>query len=74
MITQPVKQEIARGGILPFPAFWAKTTRLDTPGPALLLHWIFSTVVILSTPLNNANGYLVFSTLYNYARTVVGGK
>lgn len=67
-----VKQEIARAGILPFPAFWAKSTRLNTPGPALLLHWIFSTIFIIATPLSSVNGYLVFSTLFNYARTVVG--
>ena len=61
-------------GILPWPAFWAKTTRLNAPGPALLLHWIFSTIVITATPLSNANGYLVSSTLFNYARTVIGGS
>jgi hypothetical protein len=61
-------------GILPWPAFWAKTTRLNTPGPALLLHWIFSTIVIIATPLDNVNGYLVFSTLFNYARTVIGSS
>jgi hypothetical protein len=61
-------------GILPWPAFWAKTTGLNTPGPALLLHWIFSTIVIIATPLGNANGYLVSSTLLNYARTVIGSS
>jgi hypothetical protein len=58
-------------GILPWPAFWAKTTRLNTPGPALLLDWIFSTIVIIATPLDNVKGYLVSSTVFNYARTVI---
>lgn len=66
-----VKQEIARLGILPFPAYFAKSTRYDTPGPALLLHFIFSTVFIIATPLSNANGYLVFSTIFYYDRTIV---
>ena len=69
-----VKQEIARLGIIPFPAFFAKSTRYDTPGPALLLHFIFSTVFIIATPLSNANGYLVFSTVFYYDRTLVASK
>ena len=72
--TFAVKQEIARLGVLPFPAFWAKSTRMNTPGPALLLHFICSTIVIAVVPLGSPNGYLVFSTLYNYARTVVAGS
>ena len=73
-IPHAVKQEIARLGILPFPAFFAKSTRYDTPGPALLLHFIFSTVFIIATPLSNANGYLVFSTIFYYDRTVVASE
>lgn len=69
-----VKQEIARLGIIPFPAFFAKSTRYDTPGPALLLHFIFSTVFIIATPLSNANGYLIFSTIFYYDRTLVASK
>ena len=69
-----VKQEIARLGILPIPEFWAKTTRLDTPGPALLLHWVFSSIFIIATPLGSVNGYLVFSTLFNYSRTIIAGE
>lgn len=66
-----VKQEIARLGILPFSEFWAKSTRYGTPGPALLLHWIFSTVLIIICPLGSPNGYLVISTLFSYCRTLV---
>ncbi len=69
-----VKQEIARLGIIPFPAYFAKSTRYNTPGPALLLHFIFSTVFIIATPLSNADGYLVFSTVFYYDRTIVASK
>jgi hypothetical protein len=69
-----VKQEIARLGILPFSEFWAKSTRYGTPGPALLLHWIFSTVLIIICPLDSPNGYLVISTLFSYCRTLVAGE
>jgi len=67
-----VKQEIARLGILPYPEFWAKTTILETPGPALLLHFILVSILISAAPLSSVNGYLVVSTLYTYAKTPVG--
>ncbi|KAF2807212.1 uncharacterized protein BDZ99DRAFT_392515, partial [Mytilinidion resinicola] len=67
-----VKQEIARLGIIPWPEFWAKTTNRGEPGPALLLTFIFTSIMILAAPLQNANGYLVISTLFTYARTWVG--
>lgn len=69
--TVRVKQEIARMGIPPCPGFWAKDTRLDTPGPALFLHALFTVVLIIATPLDSINGYLVISTLFNYARTII---
>ena len=69
-----VKQEIARAGILPIPWLWAKTTRLETPGPALLLHFVFQAIFIIATPLSSANGTLVFTCLLNYARTTIGSE
>ncbi|KAF3025587.1 glycine hydroxymethyltransferase shm1 [Neopestalotiopsis sp. 37M] len=68
-----IKQEIARMGIIPFPEFWANTTRYNTPGPALLLHFIGTAIFILAAPLGDTNGFLVFSTIPNYARTVISG-
>ncbi|OXV09351.1 hypothetical protein Egran_02879 [Elaphomyces granulatus] len=67
-----VKQEIAREGVIPWPEFWTRSTHLGTPGPALLLHWIFSTIFIIATPLDDPNGYLIVSTLFNYSRTLLG--
>ncbi|KAF2266553.1 hypothetical protein CC78DRAFT_614924 [Lojkania enalia] len=66
-----VKQEIGRMGILPFPEFWAKSTQGGAPGPALLLHWIFTSILIAATPLNDANGYYVMSVLSTLTRTWV---
>ncbi|KAK0708714.1 amino acid permease-domain-containing protein [Lasiosphaeris hirsuta] len=66
-----VLKEIARMGIIPLPEFWATTTRYNTPGPALLLHFLATGIFILATPLGDATGFLVFITLPNYARTVL---
>ncbi|KAK3356354.1 amino acid permease-domain-containing protein [Lasiosphaeria hispida] len=66
-----VLKEIARMGIIPLPEFWATTTRYNTPGPALLLHFLATGILILATPLGDATGFLVFITLPNYARTVL---
>lgn len=68
-----VKQEIARIGVLPYPEFWARTTHRGTPGAALFLHWVFSVIFIVASPISNVNGYLVISTLFTYARTWVSG-
>ncbi|KAJ2894147.1 uncharacterized protein MKZ38_007912 [Zalerion maritima] len=66
-----VKQEIARIGAvpLPYPEFWAKTNYHGAPGPTLFLHFIISTLWIIFTPLDKANGFLVWSTLFTYARS-----
>ncbi|KAF1998128.1 amino acid transporter [Amniculicola lignicola CBS 123094] len=67
-----VKQEIGREGIIPWPEFWSRSTHMGTPGPSLLLHWIFSTILIIAAPLDDPNGYLIISTLYHYCRTLMG--
>lgn len=61
-------------GVIPCPGFWAKDTRLDTPGPALFLHTIFTAALIIACPLDSVNGYLVISTLFNYARTFIASQ
>ena len=44
-----VKQEIAKMRILPFSKFWAMNSRYDTPVGALILHWIFTVLVIVAS-------------------------
>ena len=44
-----VKQEIAKQRILPFSKFWAMNSRYGTPVGALILHWIFTVLVIVAS-------------------------
>src|ERR1700753_1363504 len=67
----PVKQEIARMGILPFPEYFARSTADGIPGPALLLHFVLSAIVIVAVPASQTS--LVFSILYSFSRTWVSG-
>jgi len=67
-----VKQEIARMGLVPIPEFWSKTSHRRTPAHALFLHWIFSVICIVITPLSNPAGFLIMSTLYSYSHTYIG--
>ena len=61
-------------GIIPFPEFWANVTRYNTPGPALLLHFLCTSVFILAAPLQDSKSFMVFSTIPNYARTIISSK
>ena len=65
----PVKQEIARIGLVPVPELWSNTSHRRTPARALFLHWIFSVVCIIITPLNGPDGFLIMSTFYSYIHT-----
>jgi len=67
-----VKQEISRMGLVPIPEFWSKTSHRRTPAHALFLHWIFSVICIVITPLSNPAGFLIMSTLYSYLHTYIG--
>jgi amino acid transporter len=60
-------------GLLPIPEFWSETSHRRTPAHALLLHWIFSVLIIVITPLENSAGFLIISTLYTYIHTYIGG-
>ena len=85
--SDPVKQEIAKEGVLPFSLFFASSTttpwnRLmqriwpskdpsyqpeQSPAPALLLHWMWSMVLVASTsPLIPTVAYAVLVPLYSY--------
>ena len=58
-------------GIIPLPEFWVKSAKYNTPGPALLLHFIFTAIFILAAPIGDVDGFLVWSTIPNYSRTVI---
>ncbi|CAZ86234.1 unnamed protein product [Tuber melanosporum] len=69
-----VKQEIAKQRILPFSAFWASTSPYGTPVGALILHWIFTVIVIVAVPNYGAQdeAYNLVSVLFTYGHTWIG--
>jgi amino acid transporter len=75
----PVKQEIAKEGVLPFSKFFARNTsifsrnrgqenRIDaTPIGALLLHWVFAVLLILGSYMETPNAaYKMFVNFYSF--------
>jgi hypothetical protein len=58
-------------GLVPIPEFWSKTSHRGTPAHALFLHWIFSVICIVITPLDNPAGFLIMSTLYAYVHAYI---
>ncbi|CUS13314.1 unnamed protein product [Tuber aestivum] len=69
-----VKQEIAKQRILPFSEFWASTSPYGTPVGALILHWIFTVIVIVATPnySRKDEAYNLVSVLFTYGHTWIG--
>ena len=65
-----VKQAIALHHFLPFSTFFASDQPFDTPGGALLLHWMLSTVFILAAP-SNADGYAFIIGLVTYGQLII---
>lgn len=60
-------------GIVAYPEFFARTSERGTPAGALLLHWVFSCLLVIVCPLGSANGFLVVGTLLSYTHTWVSG-
>ncbi|KAJ6534272.1 amino acid transporter [Mycena capillaripes] len=54
-----VIREIARQGILPYPAFWVSTRPFGTPLVPVLLKWILTVIVIVAPPAGDAFAFLV---------------
>ncbi|KAJ7844938.1 high affinity methionine permease [Mycena olivaceomarginata] len=54
-----VIREIARQGILPYPAFWVSTRPFGTPLTPVLLKWILTVIVIIAPPAGDAFSFLV---------------
>ena len=79
-----VKQEIAKEGIVPYPKFFAENSDLigylakrrgvissfsePTPNGALLLHWVFTVLLIFATwPQDRAtDSYAIIVSIYSY--------
>lgn len=66
-----VKQAIALQHFIPFSSFFARDDHFTTPGGALLLHWLCSSIVILAMP-NSTDGYAFVIGLFTYGQLIVG--
>ncbi|KAK6992932.1 amino acid transporter-like protein [Favolaschia claudopus] len=54
-----VIREIARQGILPYPAFWVSTRPFGTPFAPVALKWLLTVIVIVAPPPGDAFNFLV---------------
>ncbi|KAF8537918.1 amino acid permease-domain-containing protein [Trichophaea hybrida] len=72
-----VKQVIGASNVLPWSHIWEKDSRMEpeTPQGGLILHWIFSVVMVISTiPIGNIYEAISFpSMLQTYGHGIVGG-
>ncbi|CUS11167.1 unnamed protein product [Tuber aestivum] len=64
-----VKQELGKEGVLPWSRFWASDKPFGTPAAALLLHWVFS-VIIISAP-SSEDAYNFFIWVFTSSQTWV---
>lgn len=71
-ISNPVKQELAKEGVLPFSKFFASDWPIKTPTGGLLLHWSF-TVVLITGP-RTSDAYAFISFLYAYTQIWIQRK
>ncbi|KAL4967038.1 amino acid permease-domain-containing protein [Aspergillus stella-maris] len=54
-----VNQELAKGGVIPFPTFWASSWPFGSPSSGLLLHFIPSLIVIVAIPFGDAYNFIL---------------
>ena len=67
-----VKQCIARQRIIPFYKFFGDDDKnFGTPRGALVLHWVFTVILIAATP-KSADGYSFVIGLFTYGHLIVG--
>ena len=69
-----MKQAIAIQRVIPFYRFFAADDRqFGTPRGALILHWVFTVIIILITP-DTTDGYAFVVGLFTYGHILIGGK
>ncbi len=66
-----VKQELAKEGILPFPRFWASDWPFNAPSGAILLHWTFTSALILGS--NTTDVYTFITNVFIYSGNWIKG-
>lgn len=69
-----VKQELAKEGILPFSRFWASDWPMHAPSGAILLHWIFTTALILGSQTPDVYSFVTNVFVYsgNWIKVFLG--
>ncbi|KAL2270446.1 hypothetical protein VTJ83DRAFT_2630 [Remersonia thermophila] len=60
-----VKQELAKEGILPYSRFWASDWPFNAPSGAILLHWIFTSVLILGSQTSDVYQFVTNVFIYS---------
>jgi len=61
-----VQREIARQGLLPWPAFWATSRPFGTPSVPIIFKWALSVLVILLLPAQDAFNFLLDLASYPF--------
>ncbi|KZO90750.1 amino acid transporter [Calocera viscosa TUFC12733] len=61
-----VQREIARQGLLPWPAFWAASRPFGTPIVPIIFKWLLSILVILLLPARDAFSFLLDLASYPF--------
>ncbi|KAL1839934.1 hypothetical protein VTJ49DRAFT_978 [Mycothermus thermophilus] len=60
-----VKQELAKEGVLPWSRFWASDWPFNAPSGAILLHWIFTSVLILGSQTSDVYQFVTNVFIYS---------
>lgn len=69
-----VKQELAKEGVLPFSRFFASDWPFNAPSGAILLHWVFTSTVILASQGKDVYTFTtnVFTYSSNWIKVFLG--
>ena len=64
-IPAPVKQELAKEGVLPFSKIWASDWPRQAPTGAIFLHWLFTVAFILGSQTSDVYTFVTNVFIYS---------